>query len=317
MKQFIWDVNSDLIFITDNYEVVGPEDAYISGRYYDTDDGTKILLHSDDLTIPVNLDYFVRLWNSTYPDKEISGADISLSHLKTANSERKIYRVEKPIIKLDYETFPEFAEYMNSEGHIHPEADPDMMKQRNALVGRLGEMIFRNSHIPGLHLVDDPIHDPTHPNSPIDSFFQYDVGNGPQLFAGEIKASSSHNQRPYRYTITGYGAKSSNTAAQDKIGHISTWKDYSPASVGITMRYDDNMVDAYLMPHQIKSFSRSTTGAVPLIENMPFDFNGFHPSPYHSSRSPERRTHGVVVPYTPQPEPDLDEIFGPDPRQSK
>jgi hypothetical protein len=310
MKHFIWNLSSDIIFMTENYEALGPNDDYVSGIYYESPEGDKVILHSDDMTASFSIEYFVKLWNASFPDKQITLDNVSSQEVKT--SAKKLYRVDEPITRLDYDLFPEYAKYMNSEGHIHPDADPDTLKKRNQLVGDLSELIFKHANIPGLSLVHDDDH-LVHTNSPIDNLFHFDLGNGfgPQHFAAEIKGSSSHNQRPYRYLITGYGRKSSKTSADDKRAYISKLgKDYSPATVGVTMRYDDNMADLYMLPHQIGSFSRSTKGAVPLLENMPFDFNGFHPDPYHQSRAPERRVHGVDTGPLNYESPDPDEIFG-------
>jgi hypothetical protein len=169
------------------------------------------------------------------------------------------------------------------------------MKKRNELVGSLGEMIVRHGNIPGLEMVQDDDHPVDLKNHPIDMLFNYDLGdgNGKQPFGAEIKASSSHNARPYRYTLTGYGRKSSKQSVIDKMSHDDIWQNYSPSMIGITLRYDDNKADVYMLPHALGSFSRSTKGAIPLVEDLPFDFNSFHPSPYHQSRVPEKRIHGV------------------------
>jgi hypothetical protein len=310
MKHFIWNLSSDIILMTENYEALGPNDDYISGIFYESPEGNKVILHSDDMTSSFSIEYFVKLWNASYPDKEITLDNVSSQKMRT--SARKLYRVDEPINRLDYDLFPEFARYMNSEGHIHPDADRDVMKKRKDFVGDLAELIFKNANIPGLSLVKDDAHIQKR-NSPIDNLFHYDIGNGlgPQHFAAEIKGTSSHNQRPYRYSLSGYGSKSSNTAAEDKKAYLaSIGRDYSPSMIGVTMRYDDNMADLYMLPHQFGSFSRSTKGAIPLLENMPFDFNGFHPDPYHESRAPERRIHGVNAGPLNYKEPNIDEIFG-------
>ena len=311
MKHFVWDISSDVIFITDSYEALDNYNDYISGMIYESpEEGRKIILHSDDATNSVDIGYFVKLWNASFPDQDIILDNVSTQNMKT--SAKKLYRIDEPITKLDYDLFPEYAKYMNSEGHIHPDADPDTLKKRHQLVGDLSEHIFKHANIPGLSLIQDDEH-LAHTNSPIDNIFHFDIGNGlgPQQFAAEIKGASSHNKRPYRYSLTGYGRKSSNTAAEEKKAYVAKLgKDYSPATVGVTMRYDDNMADIYMLPHQIGSFSRSTEGAIPLAENVPFDFNGFHPDPYHQSRAPEKRIHGVDAGPSTYEEPNLDEIFG-------
>lgn len=294
MKQILWNIKNDTVVIADNYSVNATdlENEYISGEIHKTDSGWKIVLHQDDVTAPANLDYFVRLWNATYPDKVISTSDIHVAD-KLVTAASKIIVPEKRLEKIDYDQYPEFGHYMNSPGHIHPDEDPDTMKMRNRLVGRLGEMIIRQGGVPGMQILSDDEHDVEADQHPVDALFNYDAGSGKQPFAAEIKASSGHNLRPYKYIVTGYGAKSSKKAVADKLSHTGLWEKYSPATIGITMRYDDNAVDAYMLPHAIGSFSKSAKGAIPLIENMPFDFNGFHPSPYHQSRVPEKRIHGV------------------------
>lgn len=307
MKQILWDIENDLILVTDSYESV-TSNEYITGELHQTDNGWKVVLHQDNLTAPANIDYFVRLWNSSYPNKTITNADVYVAD-KTVTAASRIIPVKNKLVKLDYDQYPEFAHYMNSPGHIHPDEDPDTMKMRNRLVGRLGEMIIRHGGIPGLELLSDDEHDVEADQHPVDALFNYDVGNGKEPFAAEIKASSGHNLRPYKYIVTGYGAKSSKKAVADKLSHTSLWENYSPATIGITMRYDDNTVDAYMLPHTIGSFSKSAKGAIPLIENMPFDFNGFHPAPYHQSRAPEKRIHGVNWQQKYEESPDPEDIF--------
>ena len=308
MKPFIWDINSDLILLTDSYNVADPDSEYITGEAHQTDGGWKVVLHQDNLTAPANIDYFVKLWNATNPEKIITNADVLISD-KLVTAASRIIVPKTKIERLDYDQFPQFADYMNSPGHINPEEDPETMKMRNRFIGQLGEMIIRHGEIPGLESVEDPDHDVYVDKHPIDALFNYDVGNGKEPFAAEIKASSGHNLRPYKYIITGYGAKSSKKAIADKMSHQSIWDKYSPATVGITMRYDDNAIDAYILPHSISSFSKSAKGAIPLFEDMPFDFNGFHPDPYHQARAPEKRKHGVDWRQKYEESPSPEDIF--------
>lgn len=307
MKQILWDISNDLILVTDSYDSVTPEE-YITGELHQTDNGWKVVLHQDNLTAPANIDYFVRLWNSSYPNKTITNADVYVAD-KTVTAASKIIVPEKHLDKLDYDQYPQFGQYMNSPGHIHPEEDPDMMKYRKQIVGDLGELIVKNAKIPGLTRIHDEDHDVDSHGHPIDILFNYDIGKGLQPFAAEIKASSFHNKFPYRYSLTGYGAKSSKQSVIDKLSHNNLWEKYSPAMVGITMRYDDNMADVYMLPNTLGSFSRSNPEAIPLVENMPFDFNGFHPDPYHQSRSPERRVHGVNWQQKYEESPNPEDIF--------
>jgi len=308
MKQILWDIKNDLILLTDKYNTAGPDDEYITGEAHQVGDGWKVVLHQDDLTAPANIDYFVRLWNASYPEKTITNKDVLVSN-KVVTAASRLVVPEKHIERLDFDQYPIFGQYMNSPGHIHPEADPEMMKKRKDLVGDLGELIVKNAKIPGLTRIHDDDHDVDHPNHPIDILFSYDVGNGPQPFGAEIKAASSHNARPFRYSLTGYGAKSSKQSAIDKLSDQKLWSKYSPSMIGITLRYDDNKADVYMLPHQIGSFSRSTEGAIPLVEDLPFDFNGFHPDPYHQSRAPERRVHGVDWQQKWKESPNPEDIF--------
>lgn len=291
MKPFVWDVKNNLISITDTPPENNPDGEFLTGELYNSEDGTKIVLHQDNANVSASIDYFIELWNALYPSMKVSLSDISLG--MSRKSSWKIKIAEGTLSKLDYNQFPIFGHYMNSPGHINPEEDPQMMKNRKQIVGDLGELIVKKANIPGLTVLKDKEHDVDHPNHPMDILFNYDVGSGLEPFAAEIKAASSHNARPYRYSLTGYGRKSSKQAAIDKLSHSDLWKNYSPAMIGITMRYDDNMADVYMLPHTLGSFSRSTKGAIPLAENMPFDFNGFHPDPYHLSRPEEKRRHGV------------------------
>lgn len=307
MKQILWDISNDLILVTDSYDSVTPEE-YITGELHQTGNGWKVVLHQDNLTAPANIDYFVRLWNSSYPNKTITNADVYVAD-KTVTAASSIIPVKNKLVKLDYDQYPEFAHYMNSPGHIHPDEDPDTMKMRNRLVGRLGEMIVRHGGIPGLEILSDDEHDVEADKHPVDALFNYDAGKGKQPFAAEIKSASGHNQRPYKYIVTGYGAKSTKQAAIDKMSHDALWEKYIPATLGITMRYDDNMFDAYLLPYKIGGFTRSAKGVIPLAENMPFNFNGFHPSPYHQSRAPEKRIHGVNWQQKYEESPDPEDIF--------
>lgn len=69
-QKFIWKVNKDEIDLVDNFDSFEtPQEDYITGEYSDLN--KTVTLFGKSVPVPVNLDYFVRLWNASQPDKFI------------------------------------------------------------------------------------------------------------------------------------------------------------------------------------------------------------------------------------------------------
>ena len=68
--KFIWDINKDKIYLVDDFDSSEtPQEDYITGEYSDLN--KTVTLYGKSVPVPVNLDYFVRLWNASEPDKFI------------------------------------------------------------------------------------------------------------------------------------------------------------------------------------------------------------------------------------------------------
>lgn len=70
-QEFIWDLEKDRIFFVLNLDSITPStNHYITGEY--SDENNSAILFADKVTIPINIDYFIKLWNSSFPDKMIT-----------------------------------------------------------------------------------------------------------------------------------------------------------------------------------------------------------------------------------------------------
>lgn len=69
-NRFIWNIDQDTIHFVNDFNFETPlEDNYITGDYLAAD--KSITLYDDNVNIPINLDYFIRLWKSSESDKDI------------------------------------------------------------------------------------------------------------------------------------------------------------------------------------------------------------------------------------------------------
>lgn len=70
-QEFIWDLDKDRIFFVLNLDSTTPStNHYITGEY--SEKNNSAILFADKITIPINIDYFIKLWNSSFPDKMIT-----------------------------------------------------------------------------------------------------------------------------------------------------------------------------------------------------------------------------------------------------
>lgn len=67
----MWDLEKDRIFFVLNAKSITPStEHYITGEY--SEDNNSVILFADKVTIPINIDYFIKLWNSSFPDNIIT-----------------------------------------------------------------------------------------------------------------------------------------------------------------------------------------------------------------------------------------------------
>lgn len=78
---FIWNISKDKIYLVDDPTSYKPlKEDYIIGQY----DDQGVTLQQDSMTAPTNVNYFVSLWNASYPDKAISKKQL---FVKNANNQ--------------------------------------------------------------------------------------------------------------------------------------------------------------------------------------------------------------------------------------
>jgi hypothetical protein len=79
-EKFIWNLDEDQIHFVLNYDVNPSKENYITGEYNPSDN--SVVLFADQTTAPANVDYFIRLWNATNPDKMINRQEIFVKNGK-------------------------------------------------------------------------------------------------------------------------------------------------------------------------------------------------------------------------------------------
>ena len=83
--KFIWNIDQDTIHFVNSFNFEEPlEDDYITGEYLAPD--KSIVLYLDNVKIPINIDYFIRLWKSSEPDKELIRENVEL--IRTSSFQR-------------------------------------------------------------------------------------------------------------------------------------------------------------------------------------------------------------------------------------
>lgn len=110
-NRFIWDIDQDTIHFVSNFDFEEPlEYDYITGEYLAPEQ--SIVLYTDNVNIPINLDYFVRLWKSSEPDKPIQRDRVELMQKQNSFKESKVKfsKNEEKIIDLFFNgTHPDVA----------------------------------------------------------------------------------------------------------------------------------------------------------------------------------------------------------------
>lgn len=84
--EFIWNLTEDKIdFISnDNQDQSNPlKEDYITGEY--SPQNNSVILFADEASAPANVDYFIRLWNSLFPDKELLRENLFVKNARVAN----------------------------------------------------------------------------------------------------------------------------------------------------------------------------------------------------------------------------------------
>lgn len=83
--KFIWNIDQDTIHFVNSFNFEEPlEDDYIMGEYLAPD--KSITLYMDNVRIPINIDYFIKLWKSSEPNKELTRENVEL--IKTSSFQR-------------------------------------------------------------------------------------------------------------------------------------------------------------------------------------------------------------------------------------
>lgn len=103
--KFIWNIDQDTIHFVNSFDFEEPlEDDYITGEYFAPQQ--SVVLYTDNVRIPINVDYFIRLWKASEPSKEIKRDRIELMQLKNSNnkfSKTKLGKNEQKILSLFFE----------------------------------------------------------------------------------------------------------------------------------------------------------------------------------------------------------------------
>jgi hypothetical protein len=87
-NRFIWNIDQDRIHFVNDFNFEKPlEDNYITGEYFDAD--KSITLYSNDVKVPINLDYFISLWKASEPDKEILRERVEVMERKESRFVKK------------------------------------------------------------------------------------------------------------------------------------------------------------------------------------------------------------------------------------
>lgn len=107
--KFIWNIDQDTIHFVSSFDFEEPlEDDYITGEYLAPEQ--SIVLYTDNVRIPINVDYFVRLWKASEPNKELKRNRVELmqrqsnfktSSLKNSKDENKIINLFLDINQLN------------------------------------------------------------------------------------------------------------------------------------------------------------------------------------------------------------------------
>ena len=88
-NKFIWNLDQDRIHFVNSFDFEKPlEDDYIMGDYFDA--GKSITLYGKGINVPINLDYFLRLWRASEPDKEIKRDRIEIVNTSPVKKETKV-----------------------------------------------------------------------------------------------------------------------------------------------------------------------------------------------------------------------------------
>jgi len=95
--RFIWNIDQDQIHFVNNFDFEEPlEDNYITGDYLPAD--KSISLYKEDVKVPINLDYFVRLWKASEPDKEIVRERVEVVSLNKVSNVRLASSQEEKLV---------------------------------------------------------------------------------------------------------------------------------------------------------------------------------------------------------------------------
>jgi hypothetical protein len=213
-------------------------------------DGDELIMDFNKVERPVNMGYFIRLWNAQFTSFPLT--------------------IDQIIFNLDGEHH-KFKKQTTRKVSMPPINVPAGKKLK--AVGDLGESLL--SLIPGLQVVrplkTDGVHD-----------VDYEIVWNGQTYGAEVKTNARTNVDPYRYKLTGYGLFSLADIRRLKTAFCEQ-NGVTPAMLGITIDFEANTFDACLLPGEIRTFlggantviakgvSFETTGVVPLQAEQRLD----------------------------------------------
>jgi hypothetical protein len=92
-ENFIWNLSKDKIYLVDHPSSYIPlKEDYIIGQY----DDQGITLKQNSMTAPVNVNYFVSLWNSSYPDRAISKKQLMIKNANNSDETQDLLNIINP-----------------------------------------------------------------------------------------------------------------------------------------------------------------------------------------------------------------------------
>lgn len=90
-NKFIWNIDQDVIHFVNDFDFETPlEDDYIMGHYLEPE--KAVTLYTDNVNIPINIDYFIRLWNASEPDRPLERDKLEL--IKKNSKLKKVAQVD-------------------------------------------------------------------------------------------------------------------------------------------------------------------------------------------------------------------------------
>lgn len=281
----VWVPEADeILLVKDASDIEGP--GIVTGTLYDDD---FVVLDMNRVDYPINVEYFLDVWNSLYPNVMLAPSQVYFER--------------------DGEHLP-----LIHTSH-RKEAMPPAGIPAGKGLGRLGALGENLVHlIPGLSNIEsvkigDEVHD-------VDVAFDY---NGVR-YGAEVKTNGRNGYDPYRYRITGYG-KYSLAYVRDAKSKYAENLGLVPATLGITVDFENSTFDACLLPGEIRTFLGGPRTL--LAKDIPFDDDmGARPNKFDRPNFEEARIPGPFLrpgettnpgwkkkKVTP-PAPDPDQVFG-------